>query len=109
MFEISHRSHGKITDLLASTLARTTAADTLVNYSLMYVPQRPVISHSPDGNIAEALASTLACAVQLLWRTCGRDLKFPIAPMGKCLVDMSISSLIFYDGCCLELPGWSTC
>ena len=29
--------------------------------------------------------------------------------MGKCLVDMSISILIFYDGCCLELPVWSTC
>ncbi len=25
--------------------------------------------------------------------------KIPIAPMGKCLVDMSISILIFYDGC----------
>jgi hypothetical protein len=35
--------------------------------------------------------------------------KVPIAPMGKCLVDMSISILIFYDGCCLELPAWSTC
>jgi hypothetical protein len=35
--------------------------------------------------------------------------KVPIAPMGKCLVDMSISILIFYDGCCLELPVWSTC
>ena len=41
--------------------------------------------------------------------TCRRDLKVPIAPMGKCLVDMSISILIFYDGCCLELPVWSTC
>ena len=29
--------------------------------------------------------------------------KLPIAPMGKCLVDMCISILIFYDGCCLEL------
>ena len=28
--------------------------------------------------------------------------KFPITPMGKCLVDMCISILIFYDGCCLE-------
>jgi hypothetical protein len=25
------------------------------------------------------------------------------------LVDMSISIRIFYDGCCLELPVWSTC
>ena len=29
--------------------------------------------------------------------------------MGKHLVDMSISNLIFDDGCCLDLPGWSTC
>jgi hypothetical protein len=35
--------------------------------------------------------------------------KLPIAPMGKCLVDMSISILILYDGCCLELPVWSMC
>ena len=34
--------------------------------------------------------------------------KLPIAPMGKRLVDMSISILIFYDGCCLDLPAWST-
>ena len=39
---------------------------------------------------------------------CSRS-KVPIAPMGKGLVDMSISILIFYDGCYLELPGWSTC
>jgi hypothetical protein len=35
--------------------------------------------------------------------------KFPIAPMGKCLIDMSISILFVYYGCCLELPGSSTC
>ena len=29
--------------------------------------------------------------------------KLPIAPMGKCLVDMSISILIFNDGCCLQI------
>jgi len=52
---------GKITDVLASTLARTTAADTLVNYSLMYVPQRPVFSHRPDGKVADVLAPTHAC------------------------------------------------
>ena len=32
--------------------------------------------------------------------------KLPIAPMGKCLVDMCISILIL---CCLELPVWSVC
>ena len=39
---------------------------------------------------------------------CSRS-KVPIAPKGKGLVDRSSSILIFYDGCCLELPGWSTC
>jgi len=44
----SHRPDGKIADALASTLACTTAADALVNYSLPYVPQRrPVNSPSP--------------------------------------------------------------
>jgi hypothetical protein len=61
MLKISHRPDGKITDVLASTLARTTAADTLVNNSLMYVPQRPVFSHRPDGKIADVLALTHAC------------------------------------------------
>jgi len=58
IFKSSHRPDGNITDVLASTLARTTAADTLVNFSLMYVPQRPVISHRPDGKFADALALT---------------------------------------------------
>ena len=35
--------------------------------------------------------------------------KLPVAPMGKCLVDMSNSILIFHDWCCLDLPAWSTC
>ena len=35
--------------------------------------------------------------------TCRRDLYFPIAPMGICLVDLSSSILIFYDGCCLQI------
>ena len=30
-------------------------------------------------------------------------------PDGKCLVDMSISILICYDGCCLNLPGIGKC
>ena len=36
----SHRPDGKVADLLATTHACTTAAETPVNYS-MYVPQRP--------------------------------------------------------------------
>ena len=38
-----------------------------------------------------------------------RSSKLPIASMGNCLVDTPISILICYDGCCLELPAWSTC
>ena len=82
------------------------------------------ISHCPDG-IFTCFALMLAgrrCLHQrhgeLLivhhhWQlglrsACSRS-KVPITPMGKGLVDMSSSILIFYDGCCLELPGWSTC
>ena len=39
-FKSSHRPDGKMADVLASTLARTTATDALVNYR-MCVPQRP--------------------------------------------------------------------
>ena len=39
---------------------------------------------------------------------CAHAHKFP-SPDGKYLVDMSNSILIFYDGCCLDLPEWSTC
>ena len=38
--QTSHRPDGKMADVLASTLARTTATDALVNYR-MCVPQRP--------------------------------------------------------------------
>jgi len=47
--ESSHRPDGKIADVLAWTLASTTAADAPVNYRLMYVPQRLQISHRPNG------------------------------------------------------------
>jgi hypothetical protein len=40
LFKISHRPDGKFADVLASTLACTTANDASVNYR-MYVPQRP--------------------------------------------------------------------
>ena len=41
--------------------------------------------------------------------TCQPRLQTSHRPDGKCLVDMSISILIFDDGCCLDLPVWSTC
>jgi len=46
MFKTSHRLDGNIDDMLASTLALTTAADAPVNYR-RYVPQRPVTTPSP--------------------------------------------------------------
>ena len=41
--------------------------------------------------------------------TCQPHLLTSHRPDGKCLVDMSISILIFDDGCCLDLPVSSTC
>ena len=64
---------------------------------------------SPDGKIADALAPTHACttanhaSVNYSMYVLQRPCKLPIAPMGKCLVDMSISILIFHDGCCLQI------
>ena len=44
-------------------------------------------SHRPDGNIADALARLTLAQLRTLRSTtvctCRRDLKFPIAPMGK--------------------------
>ena len=110
--EIPHCPDGKNADTLASILACKTTVDALVNYRLC-VPQRlKHFSHRPDGKVADVLAPTHACTTTSVnYRGCvpQRPCKVPIAPMGKCLVDMSISILIFYDGCCLDLPGWSTC
>jgi hypothetical protein len=47
IFKSSHGPDGKNANALASTLARTTAADAPVNYS-MYVPQRPELFPSPQ-------------------------------------------------------------
>jgi hypothetical protein len=53
--------------------------------------------HRPHGKVADVLAPAHACAVlSLLWRTCGRDLKFPNAPMGKlltCLPRLTLARL----------------
>jgi hypothetical protein len=46
MFKSSHRPNRKSADVLASTLACTTADNALVNCS-WYVPQRPDILHRP--------------------------------------------------------------
>jgi hypothetical protein len=50
MFKSSHRSDGKIADVLASTLSCTTADDVMVNYRV-YVPQRLEISPLPRWEI----------------------------------------------------------
>ena len=49
MFESSHRPDGKIADALASTLACTTAADALVNYTVGTCRRDLEFSHRPDG------------------------------------------------------------
>ena len=59
MLKTSHRPDGKNADVLALTLA-CTSANASVNYS-MYVPQRHGISHRPNGKIADVLALTHAC------------------------------------------------
>ena len=59
------------------------------------------------GKLADALALILACttandaSVNYRMYVLQRPCKVPIAPMGKCLVDMSISILIFDDGAAL--------
>ena len=40
---------------------------------------------------------------------CALMFKSSHRPDGKCLVDMSVSILIFDDGCYLDPPVWSTC
>jgi hypothetical protein len=74
--------------VLAPTLARTIAADTLVNYSLMYVPQRPVFSHRPMGKLLTRLPRLSLAQLQLTLRsptecTCRRDLNFLHRPDGR--------------------------
>ena len=97
---------GKIADALALILACTTANDALVNYS-RYVPgcrsRYLEIPHCPDGKIADVLDLTHACTTaNALVNYSGyvpqRPSKVPIAPMGKCLVDMFISILILILG-----------
>ena len=51
----SHRPDGQVADVLASTLAHTTAADAPVNYRLLYVPQRLKSSHRPMGRLLTRL------------------------------------------------------
>ena len=67
-------------------------------------------SHCPDGKIADALAPTHACTTanaSVIYRmyVLQRPCKLPIAPMGKGLVDMSISILIFMMGAALNYQG----
>ena len=114
---------GKLLTHFCSTLACTTA-NASVN-SRMCVPHRPCSSHRPHGRLT--CCSLFAgrrylCLLRhrhdyvlldqrqhSFWDGACSCAKLPIAPMGKCLIDMSISILFVYYGCCLELPGSSTC
>ena len=110
----SHRPDGKVADVLASTHAFTTA-NALVNYSggaclrnleKFPSPSWECLADMPNLTLAIRLGSNLVLPGMGMCQPC---LQIPIALMGKCLIDMSTSILIFYDGCCLELPDWSTC
>jgi hypothetical protein len=97
-FEISHRPDGKMADVLASTLARTTAADASVDYR-WYVPQRPRIFPSLrwETHILLVVCAGRRCLCRE-WHSFNRQLpsvfqpsyqcarsssKVPIAPMGN--------------------------
>jgi len=90
MFEIPHRPDGKIADALASTLACTTAADALVNYSLLYVPQASCdFPIAPMGELLTRLPRLTLAPLQTLRSTtvgtCRRDLeKFPSPRWESC-------------------------
>ena len=125
IFNISHRPVGNIADVLAPTghshLCSTAIAS--VNYTVGTCRRDLQCFHRPHASL------TFCSLVAGRWcRSLGRHSghlivhhqwehsicacscsKVPIAPMGKSLHDMSISILIFYDGCCLELPVRSTC
>jgi hypothetical protein len=53
ILKTSHRPDGKIADVLASTFARTTAADALVNYTVGTCRRDFKFSHRPDGKMAD--------------------------------------------------------
>jgi hypothetical protein len=81
-----HRPDGKIADALASTLACTTAADALVNYSLLYVPQASCdFPIAPMGKLLTCLHRLTLGQFRTLRSTtecrCHRDLeKIPSPP-----------------------------
>jgi hypothetical protein len=100
--KISHCPDGKIADVLARTHACTTANHALVDYRGCVLHRTFESSHHPDGKIANVLALTHACItaanapVDYRMYVSQRPSKVPIAPMGKCLVDRSISILILF-------------
>ena len=108
--KISHRPDGKIADALALILACTSANDASINYRLC-VPQRLQKFPSPmgDSHVLRLCLQGGGVHVQggsVTFDSCTitgntaevRGSKVPIAPMGKCLVDMSIrfSSLMMW-------------
>jgi hypothetical protein len=123
--QTSHRPDGKVADLLAPTHVCTTV-NALRSTTVGAYCRDLEISHRPHRRLTCcSLFAGRRCLCQewhsvhlivhhqwehcwLFYCTCQPHLQTFIAPMGKCPVDMSISILIFYDGCCLELPVWST-
>ena len=127
MFKTSHRPDGKIAHALALILACATATDVSVNYS-MYVPQRhsklPIapmgFSHGLRlclqgggvliyGGTVSFSSCTIAGNTAGNVRAHAQNFPSPRWENVICLVDMSISILIFDDGCCLDPPACSRC
>jgi hypothetical protein len=70
--EISHRPDGKTADTLASTLLHNCGGRSGQLYSVVpvvYVPQRPEISHRPMGKLLTCLRRLTLAQLQTLWST----------------------------------------
>jgi hypothetical protein len=100
IFKTSHRPDGpdgKIADELASTLACTTAADALVNYSLMYVPQTTCeFPIAPMGKMLTRLPRLAFAHRSTPASTCRRDLESSHRPDGK-IADGPASTLNYLN------------
>ena len=110
----SHRPDGKTADALASTLACTTVADALVNYSKYVLQRTSNFPNAPMGDSRFArcfqgggvyvTGGTVSIVNSQIYSNTASQVrashacKLPIAPMGKCLVDMSIRFSSFMMG-----------
>ena len=116
MIKSSHRPMGKC--LVDSCPFRFSSfmMGAASNYSIMYVLSAPETSKVPIAPMGRLLTCLPRLTLAQL-RTLGQlqtvrateTLQMSHRPLGKCLIDITISILFVYDGCCLELPVCSTC